>query len=63
MVLSDAGNRTYGLDPLGRTDVVSAEAMIGSFYQHKHNVFLRDDGITPDFGQYQQWPCVGIELV
>jgi SAM-dependent methyltransferase len=62
LLFSDAGQRSNGVDALGRTDPVSADAIIGCFHEHRFDVLFRDDGMSPDLSRFQQWPSVGLKL-
>jgi SAM-dependent methyltransferase len=62
LLFTDAGERTNGVDALGRTDPVSADAIIGCFHQHQFDVLLRDDGMSPYLDKFQQWPSVGLRI-
>jgi SAM-dependent methyltransferase len=62
-VLSDSTWRTRGVDPLGRSDPMGADAMIGCFHRERYEVLFRDDGPSPNLDFYQQWSQIGLKLV
>ena len=62
VVLSDAAQRVAGVDPLGRTDPISAEALISCVYPYRHHVLAADAGRSPSLHQYKSWPSVVLEL-
>lgn len=62
LCLMDAGNRVFGVDPLGRSDPMSVDALLSCFYQHKTIVHARDNGRTPLPSMFHGWPCMIVEL-
>jgi ubiquinone/menaquinone biosynthesis C-methylase UbiE len=62
IILSDAASRQRGVDPMGRTDPMSADSFVGCFYDAKFSVLFHDDGRTPYTGQFRIWPSVGLRI-
>jgi SAM-dependent methyltransferase len=62
IVLSDAGKRVSGVDPLGRTDPMSTASMLSCFHAYRYDVVFRDEGVPPVLDYYERWPNVGLVL-
>lgn len=62
LCLMDAGDRVNGVDPLGRSDPMGLEALLGCFYEHKMIVHAEDKGRTPLPSMFKWWPCAVIEI-
>jgi hypothetical protein len=60
--LMDAANRVEGPDPLGRSDNVNIDAMIGLFHNHKLQILARDRGKSLAPHMYTDNPCLAIQL-
>jgi SAM-dependent methyltransferase len=59
----DSGTRIRGPDPLGRSDLMSADALVRCFHMRPYSVIVKDRGrsLAPDW--YREQPCVLLELV
>ncbi len=62
VILSDAGNRVKGVDPLGRSDPMNTTSMLSCFHASKYNLLFADEGVPLVADFYHQWPSIGIEL-
>lgn len=60
--LLDASDRPAGPDPLGRSDIVNVDTLIGLFCRHRFNVLARDRGKPLNPRTHRQNPCLAIEL-
>lgn len=61
-MIVDSGTRISGPDPLGRSDLMSADALVRCFHPRPYRVIVRDRGksLAPDW--YSEQPCVLLEL-
>lgn len=61
-MIIDSGNRVYGPDPLGRSDLMSADALVRSFHMRSYKAIVKDAGksLAPEW--YLEQPCVLLEL-
>jgi SAM-dependent methyltransferase len=58
----DSGNRVRGPDALGRSDLMSADALVQCFYMRPYKALVKDRGksLAPEW--YLEQPCVLLEL-
>jgi hypothetical protein len=58
----DSGTRISGPDPLGRSDLMSADALVRCFHPRPYRAIVKDSGksLAPEW--YREQPCVLLEL-
>jgi len=61
--ITDAADRTKGADPLGRSDVVTLDGMVGFFHEYPYRVIGQDRGRSCAPAAHSIWPSVAIELL
>ena len=61
-MLIDSGNRVNGPDPLGRSDLMSADVVVRCFHMRPYKTIVKDKGksLAPEW--YLEQPCVLLEL-
>jgi len=62
VIISDAAGRNRGVDAMGRTDPVSADSLVGCFFDAPFSVEFHDGGRTPYRDQVRHWPSVGLKI-
>jgi hypothetical protein len=61
-MIIDSGTRASGPDPLGRSDLMSADALVRCFHMRPYRAIVKDRGksLAPEW--YLEQPCVLVEL-